>query len=98
MLSERDLRTLRDIEQQPAAEDRQFAAVMSRPMTDRTYRRARLCHDIVIVLALVLAVVCFALYANHTLDAAIASTLLAATTISLRSRRFPYRQRGGSVR
>lgn len=89
MLSERDTRSLRDIEQRLMHEDARFAAVMNTPVFDRRERRTRYAYDIVIGLAAVAAVICVALAGTGTFGASVTALGLAAATAYLRIQRFP---------
>lgn len=93
MLSERDRRTLRNIEQQILDEDQQFAATMSRPLTDRVYRWTRYGYDVTIALASLLAVTCLLLAPVGAGGAGVVAALFALGTCYLRVQRFPRRRR-----
>jgi DUF3040 family protein len=87
MLSERERRTLREIEQQLAEEDERFAEVMSRPLTGRRWIRHG--YDATIVLAGLLTVICLALASNGAAGAGVVAAALAVGAFYLRRRRFP---------
>lgn len=58
MLSEAELNALREIEQRTAGHDPRFAAEMAAGLTARRYLSTRRGYDLVIALALALAVLC----------------------------------------
>ncbi|WP_028927708.1 DUF3040 domain-containing protein [Pseudonocardia acaciae] len=89
MLSERERRTLREIEQQLAEEDQRFAVAMSRPLTSRASRWLRRGHDVTTVLAVLLALTCLTVTPRTTAAAGVLAALLAITAFYLRRRRFP---------
>ena len=61
MLSEREAQALRRIEQQLSADDPELAVLMTRTLPLRPSRTRRLVHNLVIGVALVLALLCMAL-------------------------------------
>lgn len=90
MLSERDRRTLAEIEHQLAA-DARFAAALGRagrPGSRRAERWARRGYDAMIVLSGLTAVLCFALL---LVCAGTVAVLLAGVACYLRQTRFPLR-------
>ncbi|WP_028927770.1 DUF3040 domain-containing protein [Pseudonocardia acaciae] len=88
MLSERERRTLREIEERLAEEDQRFAEVMNRPLTGRASRWLRYGYDATIVLAGLLAVTCLAVTPGRTAGAGVVAALLAVGVFILRRRRF----------
>lgn len=88
MLSERERRTLGEIEQQLAEQDERLAKVMSRPATSWTARWLRFGYDATIALAGLLAVTCLALAANGAAGAGVVAAALAGGAFYLRRRRF----------
>lgn len=78
MLSERERRNLREIEQRLAEQDQRFAAAMSRPLTGRRSRWLRRAYDATIVLAGLLAVTCLTVTPTSTAGAGMVAVLLPA--------------------
>lgn len=89
MLSERERRTLHEIEQQLADGDERFAEMMSRPLMGRASRWLRHGYDATIVFAGLLAVTCLALASNGSAGAGVVAGALAGCAFYLRRRRFP---------
>lgn len=89
MLSERERRTLREIEEQLADQDERFAEVMSRPLWSRASRWVRHGYDATIALAVLLSLTCLALASNGTAGAGVVAAALAGCAFYLRRRRFP---------
>lgn len=93
MLSEREARSLRAIEQQLMRDDAGFAAFMNTPVFDRRERRTRHGYDTVVALAALAGVVCLALAGSGALGAGMAALALTAVTAYLRIQRFPIRRK-----
>ena len=95
MLSEREARALRQIEQQLAADDPRLAARMSRALPGRPWRWPRNFHNLVIAAVLLSAVVCLAVGA---VGAGLATALFAVALLwarrSLACGVVPLRRRG----
>lgn len=89
MLSEREARSLREIEQHLTQDDMRFAALMNRPVFDRRERRTRWAYDTVVVLAALAAVLCMVLAGSGTFGAGMAAMGFAVVTAYVRVRRFP---------
>jgi hypothetical protein len=81
VLSERDARALRQIEQQLAADDPRLAARMSQALPGRPSRWPRNVHNLVIAAALVSAVVCMAV---GTVGAGLVAALFAGALVWVR--------------
>jgi hypothetical protein len=88
MLSERERQTLLEIEQQFLNEDPKLAAAMRRSLPGHRPRVARQVYDLVIVLAVLLAVVCFVTAQARAVSGEVAAVLLAVVAIYLRCERF----------
>lgn len=86
MLSERERRVLREIEQHIAAGDPRLAEFMTRVGPSCWVRR---CYDAVIVVALVLAAACMALSEAGAGYGGVMATSFAALTCFIRCWRFP---------
>lgn len=87
MLSEREQRALRQIEQQIVADDPQFVATMRNLRVRRTGRWSiRRSHDVIVVISGLSALLCMALSLAGPAAVAI---LLAVVTFALRPRAVP---------
>lgn len=89
MLSEREARSLRDIEQRLTRDDERFAALMDTSAFDRRERRMRHGYDVVLALAVLAAMICVALAGDGSLSAGMLALGFALATGYLRIRRFP---------
>ncbi|HEY3688834.1 MAG TPA: DUF3040 domain-containing protein [Pseudonocardiaceae bacterium] len=90
MLSERERQTLREIEQQFLNEDPKLAAALRRSLPGGRSSAARRAHDVVIGLAVLLALVCFATMQATALPG-VAAALFAGVVGYLRWQRFGFR-------
>jgi hypothetical protein len=95
MLSEPERQALREIERELSAEAPELAARMVKNLPRRPSRADRLAHDVVAVLAAVLAILCFAL---DVFVAGLVSTLFALDVLLVRYLRFSQPTDRGSAR
>jgi hypothetical protein len=95
MLSEPERQALREIERELSAEAPELAARMVKNLPRRPSRADRLAHDVVAVLAAVLAILCFAL---DVFVAGLVSTLFALDVLLVRYLRFSQASDRGSAR
>lgn len=97
MLNEAELNALREIERTLSADDPSLAAKLKSARVGRSVRRERLARDLIITLALLLALVCMI---SGQVGAGLVAALFAAVVLVLRCRRFrprwPRRRAGGA--
>ena len=95
MLTEREQRTLREIELRLSADAPDLAAKMRDRRTRQPMQGVRLTHDVVAVIAALSAIGCFAL---GVIGGGLVAALFAAVVVQVRVLRFPAQADAGGTR
>lgn len=94
MLTEREQRTLREIELRLSADAPDLAAKMRDRRTRQPMQGVRLAHDVVAVIAALSAIGCFAV---GVIGGGLVAALFAAVVVQVRVLRFPPQPDGGDT-